>query len=87
VTVANNTTQVNVGPIGVLGGGLYDTGRALITYSVVRANFALNNAGNGNSAGGGVFNAAGTVTVRRSLINRNVPDNCAPPNTIAGCTG
>ncbi len=63
--------------------GVGNGGQTLIDRSVIRFNQDIINV----APGGGVFNAAGTVTVRRSLINRNVPDDCAPPNTIAGCTG
>ena len=39
------------------------------------------------AAGGGIANQGGTVTLKGTLVAANVPDNCEPPGTIAGCTG
>jgi hypothetical protein len=43
----------------------------------------------GNSAahGGGIFNNGGTVTLSKSTITSNTPDNCEPPSSITGCNG
>jgi hypothetical protein len=43
----------------------------------------------GNSAahGGGIFNNAGTVTLSKTTITSNTPDNCEPPGAVPGCTG
>jgi hypothetical protein len=43
----------------------------------------------GNSAahGGGIFNNAGTVTLSKTTITGNTPDNCEPPGAVPGCTG
>jgi hypothetical protein len=44
----------------------------------------------GNTAGaggGGIYLDSGTVTLHDSTVTGNVPDNCAPPGAVAGCTG
>lgn len=38
--------------------------------------------------GGGIYNGSGgAVRVANTAIAKNTPDNCYPPNTIAGCSG
>ena len=42
--------------------------------------------------GGGIFNFSfggpvGTVTLDKSNVSGNTPDNCAPPGAVPGCTG
>ncbi|WP_329583100.1 hypothetical protein [Streptomyces sp. NBC_01361] len=39
------------------------------------------------SAGGGINNAGGTVTLDDSTVRNNEPDNCFPPGSVPGCTG
>lgn len=39
----------------------------------------------GNAAGGGILNAAGSVILRDSVIDRDSPGNCSPPNSVPGC--
>ena len=42
--------------------------------------------GNTAAQGGGIFAVPGSpVTLKLTLIARNVPDNCAPPGSVAGC--
>ena len=41
--------------------------------------------GNTATHGGGIFNNGGTVTLSKTSITANTPDNCEP--AIAGCTG
>ncbi len=69
---------------GTQGGGLDNTGTATLVASPVTANRALPA---GSSEGGGIFNGAGTVTLSLSPVVGNVPDNCSPPGSVAGCTG
>jgi hypothetical protein len=76
-------TSTNSGP-GTKGGGLANTGTATLVASPVTANRALPG---GSSEGGGIFNGAGTVTLSLSPVIANVPDNCSPPGSVAGCTG
>jgi hypothetical protein len=40
-----------------------------------------------SGSGGGIVNQGGTVTLKGTKVAGNVPDNCEPPGTIAGCTG
>lgn len=40
-----------------------------------------------SGSGGGIFNQDGVVTLTGTQFAGNVPDNCQPPGTIAGCTG
>jgi len=40
------------------------------------------------AAGGGIFAVPGSpVTLKVTVVAKNIPDNCAPPGTIAGCKG
>jgi hypothetical protein len=41
--------------------------------------------GNTATAGGGIFNNHGTVTLLNALIIANHPDNCEPTGSITGC--
>jgi len=44
----------------------------------------------GNSArhaGGGIFNSFGTVTLNRTIVANNSPDNCRPTGSVPGCSG
>ncbi len=67
------------------GGGIYNAVDATVTIADSRIN--------GNSAGadggGGIYNA-GTdvaVTLTHSRVTHNDPDNCAPTDSVTGCTG
>jgi hypothetical protein len=38
--------------------------------------------------GGGIYHAGSAIiSVRPSTVENNHPDNCAPENSVAGCTG
>jgi hypothetical protein len=37
--------------------------------------------------GGGIENTNGTVTLNDSTVTNNVPINCDPPGSVAGCIG
>ncbi|MGI8329123.1 hypothetical protein ACRYCC_04105 [Actinomadura scrupuli] len=88
-TTAGHTTRVIQSSISGnsaanLGGGLYNLGTTSLDRSVVALNQAVGN----NTAGGGIFNAAvGGVTLSRSSVTKNSPDNCQPLNSILGCAG
>jgi predicted outer membrane repeat protein len=60
------------------GGGIYNDD----TVSVASSNIVSNDA----EFGGGIYNDDETVTLSRTKVSGNVPDNCAP-STIAGCSG
>jgi hypothetical protein len=71
-------SSVFVGNVsGGLGGGMSNLGTTLISGSVVRLNKG--------SAGGGIATSSDHVTLRRTVVQDNIPDNCSPLNTITGC--
>jgi hypothetical protein len=53
------------------GGGVFNAGRTSLIRTLVLRNRA--------TSGGGVF---GAVTVRRSIVRGNTPDNCSPANPL-----
>lgn len=67
---------------GGIGGALFHSGG---TATIRESTLTRNAAGNG----GAVANtgAAGSVTVVRSLITNNRPNNCAPVGSVPGCSG
>ena len=74
-TVDHNTA-------GAGGGGVYNAadGRLVAIHSLVTRNTA--------GSGGGISNAGipNRVALIATLVHGNTPNNCAPLNTIAGCT-
>ena len=101
VTLRDTTVSQNVasasGSSGVAqGGGIWNgppfpglTGTSTLTLidSLVTGNSLIASPGIPRQ-GGGLFNAPGeTVTLTGTVISGNAPDNCYPPNTIAGCSG
>jgi hypothetical protein len=60
-----------------LGGGLSNLGTTKVTGTVIRLNKG--------SAGGGIATGNTQVTLRRTVVQDNIPDNCSPLNTIPGC--
>lgn len=71
-TVAHNTS-------GGLGGGLSNLGTTSLDRTLVRANRG--------SSGGGIATGNTNVTLRRSVVRNNIPDNCSPLDTVPGCVG
>jgi hypothetical protein len=71
------------------GGGIFvDSGT---TVSISGTTVSNNDAG---TDGGGIYVGppslgfpAGTVSLVNSTVTNNLPDNCAPSGTVAGCTG
>jgi hypothetical protein len=61
------------------GGGVYSSGPLTVKNSVVSNNTA--------NEGGGIYDANGEVTLANSTISGNTPDNCFPPESVAGCSG
>jgi hypothetical protein len=66
-----------------LGGGIANNGTTTLIRTVVRFDQAVA----GATAGGGIQNTAGTVTLRHSLVGTNSPVNCAPAGSVPGCAG
>lgn len=69
-TLAHNTS-------GGLGGGISNLSTTSLDRTLVRANRG--------SSGGGIATGNTNVTLRRSIVRGNIPDNCSPLNTIPGC--
>ncbi|MGW7667360.1 hypothetical protein ACWGJX_09470 [Streptomyces sp. NPDC054775] len=77
-----NGTLVRDNRAAGVGGGVSvgATAVATLNHSQVRNNFA-------GTAGGGINADAGTVTVNRTRVAGNVPNNCAPTGAVPGCVG
>jgi hypothetical protein len=52
--------------------------------SLTNAAVTNNTATGSVPAGGGIFNN-GKVTLSKSLVTGNHPNNCRPPGSVAGC--
>ncbi|WP_413115542.1 hypothetical protein ACK1X7_21915 [Streptomyces sp. CY1] len=71
--------------IAVRGAGLsnltttFGTATATLVDSLVTRNTAI-------TAGGGIDNQAGQVTLTNTKVIDNTPDNCAPEGSVPGCT-
>jgi hypothetical protein len=78
VVVTGNTANVGGGIENFVAGG---SPVLILDNSHVTANMAT-------GRGGGIDKTNGTVTLTNgSTVTNNVPDNCFPPGTIAGCVG
>ena len=71
-TVDHNTS-------GGLGGGLSNLGTTALDRTLVTTNRG--------SGGGGIATGNTNVTLVRSIVRNNIPNNCNPLNTIPGCVG
>ncbi|MER7466923.1 hypothetical protein [Streptomyces sp. NPDC097981] len=80
LTLDHATVNRNTAPFG---GGIYNRNVA----NLIRSGVNDNTATGGPGSGGGIFNDGGTVSLNQSKVRSNTPDNCAPENTIGGCTG
>ncbi|WP_413800907.1 hypothetical protein [Streptomyces iranensis] len=71
--------------IAVRGAGLsnlsttFGTATATLVDSLITRNTAI-------TAGGGIDNQAGQVTLTNTKVIDNIPDNCAPEGSVPGCT-
>jgi hypothetical protein len=72
ITVRDNYAQ--------WGGGIYNDD----TLTVASSNIVGNDAEYG---GGGIYNDDESVTLSRTKVSGNAPDNCETSGTIAGCSG
>jgi hypothetical protein len=70
-------TTVDHNTSGGLGGGIANLGTTSLDRTLVTANRG--------SAGGGIATGNTNVTLVRSIVRNNIPDNCNPLNTIPGC--
>lgn len=73
-----NITQstFSINQSGSAGGGIAALGRGTLTRTLVERNHA--------AVGGGIAGNSRTTLIE-SIVRNNVPDNCAPVNTIPGC--
>lgn len=62
-----------------LGGAISNLGTTTLVRTLVRQNRG--------TAGGGIASGNPNVTLQKSVVRNNIPDNCGPANTIAGCVG
>ena len=62
---------------GGLGGGMSNLGTTTLYGTSVRFNTG--------SRGGGIATGNANVTLNKSIVTSNTPDNCNPLNTILGC--
>jgi hypothetical protein len=80
--VNNNTVSDTNGS--AQGGGIFNsTGISTLRASTVTHNVATGSTPNG----GGIFNSSGSVALIPGLVFGNGPNNCAPPNSVPGCSG
>ena len=86
-TLTISGSQILRNHAGQYGGGIDNTAEysqgtvaVAITGSQVRSDTA-------KTDGGGIENSGGPVTLTHAVIDDNHPDNCAPPNSVPGCTG
>ncbi len=75
-------TRLNNNHAAGRGGGIDNENTAKIATSQIQ----LNSAGGSGEVGGGIYNGH-SVTLMSSFVGHNDPDNCAPPGSVAGCTG
>jgi hypothetical protein len=85
-TLTINNSQVSNNRAGGNGGGIANGISPMLTGGALTLNHSQLT-GNTAAHGGGIFNSGGTVTLSATSVTSNNPDNCEPPNTIAGCTG
>ena len=71
VTIKNNEAS--------FGGGIYNDYELAVASSNILSNEA--------DFGGGIYNDDESVTLSRTKVTGNEPDNCDPVGTIAGCSG
>jgi hypothetical protein len=78
-----NTAGADGGAIANLGVQSLEGPGASASVSLTRSQVSGNSA---QAAGGGIYNPSGSVTLSRSRIQDNHPDNCAPARSVPGCT-
>ena len=64
-------------------GNFNSSGTSTLRASTVTGNVATG----GTPDGGGIFNSSGSVALIPGFVFGNHPNNCAPPNSITGCSG
>jgi hypothetical protein len=83
-TVSLTSSSVYGNTASSVGGGLHSING---TMTLISSSVSNNTANGGSGSGGGIRNDGGTVDLQPpSSVTGNTPDNCAPENTILGCT-
>ena len=85
-TLTLNNSQVNDNIAGGNGGGIANGLGSMIPGAPIILNHSQVT-GNTAAHGGGIFNFGGTITLAKTSVTGNNPDNCEPPGSIAGCVG
>jgi hypothetical protein len=85
--VKGNSAQADSSGNPGVGGGIANLNAGVPGSGVltIKGGAVIGNSASGSA--GGIANQGGTVTLKGTLVARNVPDNCEPPGTIAGCVG
>src|SRR4051812_31995007 len=78
--VKGNTAAIGAGIANLRFGPEAPVPQLTLTHTEVTHNVA-------SVDGGGIFNDGGSVTLHKSKVKKNTPDNCAPPGSVPGCTG
>ncbi|MFF8946291.1 hypothetical protein ACF1A5_29275 [Streptomyces sp. NPDC014864] len=72
------STRIESNHAGLIGGGIYNAGTSTLTDSVVQGNSA--------NTGGGIYqDTLGIMTLVRSRVVHNTPNNCRPIGTVPHC--
>jgi hypothetical protein len=85
-----NNSVVNGNAAGGDGGGIANGAVFGPTGGLPGGSVTMNQSqviGNSAAHGGGIFTNGGSVTLSKTTVGPNTPDNCEPLNTIPGCTG
>jgi hypothetical protein len=88
--IASNTVSCSASASDCIAraGGIYVRSAGSPSSATLTGSTVTGNRVTGPTAeGGGIFFESGAVTLDRSKITANSPDNCAPPGTVPGCTG
>lgn len=84
-SVGGNTASAPLGH--AEGGGIYvDEGSS--ESALIRVSVAGNDATGAHPRGGGIYFGGGTaITMTRTAVGGNLPQNCSPPGRVPGCHG
>jgi hypothetical protein len=85
-------TQMSGNSASGLGGAIFEAGINMMTGATSAGNtlnvILTQVTGNSAGMGGGIYSIPGSpVTLRRSVVRQNTPDNCAPHKSVKRCHG
>jgi hypothetical protein len=87
---ARNSASCSAGSCTAQGGGMFvrnSSGGIPSTVTLTTSAVIDNRALGTTAEGGGIFKLSGTVTLDRSRVARNTPNNCWPLDSMSGCNG